>query len=232
MLEKLKKCVYDAYIDLVKNDLVILTWGNVSAFDKESALVVIKPSGIPHERMTPDDMVVVDINGQVVEGKNRPSSDTPTHLELYKAFNLGSVVHTHSKWATIWSQALKSVPCLGTTHADSFYGNIPVTRTLRIDEIQDSYEKETGMVIIETFDKLKLNPSALEAVLVANHGPFTWGDTTEKAVENAIVLEHVCEMAYFTLSTNPEAFISQDLLDKHYLRKHGKNAYYGQRVDG
>lgn len=227
MLEQLKEKVCEANLELVKLGLVLFTWGNVSAIDKESGNIVIKPSGVSYDTMTAEDMVVVDLNGNVVEGKYRPSSDTPTHIELYKAFDTGAVVHTHSKWATLWSQAGKAVPCLGTTHADSFYGNIPVTRPMTEQEIKGEYEKETGKVIIESFKNI--NPTNVPGVLVSNHGPFTWGKDAHKAVENSAVLEYICEMAYYTLDINKQAEIPQTLLDKHFLRKHGKNAYYGQK---
>jgi len=228
MLEELKEQVCRANLMLVDYDLVLFTWGNVSAIDPSGQFVVIKPSGVSYDGMQPDDMVVVDLDGRVVEGKYRPSTDTPTHLELYKAFGVGGVVHTHSKWATIWAQAGRDVPALGTTHADHFHGAIPATRPLTDEEIAEAYEKRTGSVIIETYRERGIDPHAICAVLVQNHGPFTWGDTPEKAVENAAVLEYVCEMAYYSLDINDQAQMGQVLLDKHYLRKHGKNAYYGQ----
>ncbi len=227
MLEQLKDKVCAANLELVELGLVLFTWGNVSAIDRESGLIVIKPSGVSYDSMTADDMVVTDQNGNVVEGRYRPSSDTPTHIELYKAFDTGAVVHTHSKWATIWSQAGRPVPYLGTTHADNFYGDIPVTRSLTDAQINADYEKETGTVIAEAFKGI--DPASVPAVLVKNHGPFTWGDTAMKAVENAAVLEYVCEMAYYTLSISSGADMPRTLLDKHFLRKHGKNAYYGQK---
>ena len=229
MLEKLKEEVFKANLMLPKHGLVTFTWGNVSAIDRESGLVVIKPSGVSYEEMCADDMVVVDVNtGKVIEGKWNPSSDTPTHLELYKAFSdIGAVVHTHSRWATSFAQAGKEIRALGTTHADYFYGTIPCTREMTKEEIEGEYEKETGTVIIEAF-KGK-NPVEIPAVLVKNHGPFTWGKDASWAVHNAVVLEEVAQMAYRAEYLNPDvATISQDLLDKHYLRKHGKNAYYGQ----
>ncbi|MDZ7605711.1 MAG: L-ribulose-5-phosphate 4-epimerase [Cyclobacteriaceae bacterium] len=227
MLEKLKTSVFRANLDLVKHNLVIFTWGNVSAIDREQGLIVIKPSGVSYDVMKEEDMVVVDLDGNVVEGKFKPSSDTATHLVLYKHFkSIGGIVHTHSPWATIWAQAGTAVPALGTTHADYFYGEIPCTRKLTKKEIDSSYELETGNVIVETFRKL--DPIAIPGVLVNNHGPFAWGKDAHDAVHNAVVLEEVAKMAYYTLSINKVPAIDQDLLDKHYLRKHGKNAYYGQ----
>ena len=229
MLEELKERVCRANLSLVKHGLVLFTWGNVSALDPSGQLAVIKPSGVSYDGMKPEDMVVVDLDGRVVEGALTPSSDTPTHLELYKAFGMEGIVHTHSKWATIWSQAGRAVPALGTTHADHFYGNIPVTRPMTDDEITSAYEKETGTVIIETFRERNIDPHAVSAVLVQNHGPFAWGESPEKAVENAAVLEYISEMAYYSLDINDKARMGQSLLDKHYLRKHGKDAYYGQK---
>ena len=227
MLKKLKKEVYKANLDLVKHGLVIFTWGNVSAIDREKGLVVIKPSGVSYDDMTDEDMVVVDLEGKVVEGAYKPSSDTATHLVLYKHFpDIGAVVHTHSEWATIWAQAGQAVPALGTTHADYFYGEIPCTRKLTNDEIESSYELETGNVIVEKFQKL--DPNAIPGVLVHNHGPFAWGKDAHDAVHNAVVMEAVSKMAYYTLKIKEVAPIDQHLLDKHYLRKHGKDAYYGQ----
>lgn len=230
MLEALKKEVLKANLDLVAYNLVLLTWGNVSAYDEESGLVVIKPSGVSYDTMTADDMVVVDLDGKRVEGALNPSSDTPTHVELYKAFKgVKAVVHTHSKWATSWAQANRDIPALGTTHADNFYGGIPCTRRMTEDEIKGEYEKDTGGVIIETFGKRGIDPLEVGAVIVANHGPFSWGASCAKAVENAVVMEYVAEMAYVATHLNPKADIQQVLLDKHFLRKHGKNAYYGQQ---
>ncbi len=228
MLEEMKKRVYNANIMLKNSGLVVLTWGNVSEIDREKGYVVIKPSGVHYDFMTADDMVVVDMNGNIVEGKLNPSSDLPTHLELYKAFaDIGGITHTHSRWATVFAQAGVSVPALGTTHADAFYGDIPCTRKLTPQEIFGEYEKETGKVIVETFGEI--NPNDMPAVLVDSHGPFTWGSSAEKSVENAITLEEVCMMAWNTLSLNSNTKIQQELLDKHYFRKHGKNAYYGQK---
>lgn len=228
MLENLKEEVFKANLDLVKLDLVIFTWGNVSAIDREKGLVVIKPSGISYDNMKASDMVVVDMNGNIVEGNLNPSSDTPTHLVLYKAFeNIGGVVHTHSTWATSWAQAGKSIPALGTTHADYFYGQIPCSRKLTAEEVEIAYEIETGNVIVGTF--ANLNPDAVPGVIVNNHGPFAWGEDVCNAVHNAKVLEEVAKMSFNALQLNPNAEIDQFLLDKHYNRKHGKNAYYGQK---
>lgn len=228
MLEDLKERVLRQNLALVKHGLVILTWGNVSAIDRKSGYVVIKPSGVSYDKMTVEDMVVVNLDGKTVEGKYRPSSDTPTHLELYKAFaDIGGVVHTHSVNATAFAQAGKSIVPLGTTHADAFYGNVPVTRQLTEEEINSDYERNTGKVIIETFsDK---DYAAIPAVLIHGHGVFTWGATPEKAVENSVIVESVAEMALKTIQLDSNLkTISQCLLDKHYNRKHGKNAYYGQ----
>jgi len=228
MLEKLKEQVFEANLDLVKLGLVVFTWGNVSAIDREKGLVVIKPSGVSYEDMKADDMVVVDLDGNVVEGNLKPSSDTPTHLVLYKAFkNIGGVVHTHSSWATSWAQAGKSIPALGTTHADYFYGPVPCTRKLTAEEVEKAYEVETGNVIVETF--AEINADAVPGVIVNIHGPFSWGKDANNAVHNAKVLEEVAKMAFNTLQLNPAAEIDRFLLDKHYLRKHGKDAYYGQK---
>lgn len=228
MLESLKKQVYEANLELVKQNLVIYTWGNVSGFDKESELVVIKPSGVEYDKMQPDDMVVVDLNGNVVEGMLKPSSDTPTHIELYKNFRgIAGVVHTHSTWATQWAQAGRGIPVYGTTHADYFYGEIPCARELTRDEIEEGYEANTGKVIVETFRNIDEN--AIPGVLCKGHGPFSWGNDCKEAVHNAKVLEQVAMMAYHTEQTNKNVKpIEKYLLDKHYLRKHGKNAYYGQ----
>jgi L-ribulose-5-phosphate 4-epimerase len=231
MLEKLKEEVLKANLDLVKYGLVLLTWGNVSAYDEESGYIVIKPSGLPYETMTAGDMVVVDLLGNRVEGRLNPSSDTPTHVALYKAFKgISAVVHTHSKWATSWAQANRDIPALGTTHADNFFGDIPCTRRMTDEEILGEYEKNTGLVIIETFRKRAIDPHDIGAVIVANHGPFSWGTSSAKAVENAVVMEYVAEMAYIATDLNPEADIQRALLDKHFLRKHGAGAYYGQKL--
>ena len=227
MLEALKQEVFEANLKLVKHGLVILTWGNASAITPDRQYVVIKPSGVDYATMRADQMVVVDLDGNPVEGDLRPSSDLPTHLELYKAFpEIGGITHTHSRWATVFSQAGAPIPALGTTHADVFYGPVPVTRKLTEQEIRGAYEKETGKVIVETF--LDRNPNEIPAVLVHSHGPFIWGKNAMKSVENAITLEEVAMMAYYTLQITPTAQIQQTLLDKHFLRKHGANAYYGQ----
>jgi L-ribulose-5-phosphate 4-epimerase len=209
--------------------LVTFTWGNVSGIDREAGVVAIKPSGAAYNELTPEKMVVLDLDGKVMEGKLRPSSDTPTHLELYRSFeNIGGICHTHSPNATMWAQALKEIPCLGTTHADHFYGDIPVTDELTKEEIENDYELNTGKVIVRRFESI--NPMQVPAVLVANHGPFTWGADAEKAVENAVVLEQIAATAMGTIRINEmQGPISQVLLDKHYLRKHGKDAYYGQK---
>lgn len=228
MLEKLKQKVYQANLDLVKHGLVTFTWGNASGIDRERELVVIKPSGVAYEDMKPSDMVVLNLYGQVVEGKLKPSSDAPTHLVLYRQFeHIGGVVHTHSTWATIWAQSGKGIPALGTTHADYFHGEIPCTRKMTDEEINGEYELETGRIIVERFKELKAN--SLPGVLVNNHGPFTWGNDPAGAVHNAVVLEEVAKMAYHTLQLTPDAKMSQTLLDKHFLRKHGDKAYYGQK---
>jgi len=228
MLEQLKSEVCKANLDLVKYGLVIFTWGNVSGIDREKGLVVIKPSGVSYDDMKPEHMVVLDLDGKVVEGNLKPSSDTATHLELYKAFkNIGGIVHTHSKFAVSWAQAGKSIPAFGTTHADYFYGNIPCTRRMTETEVKGAYEKETGTVIIESFKNI--NPDEMPAVLVHSHGPFTWGKNADDAVHNSVVLENLAEMAQNTLAINSKiGEMDNFLLDKHFLRKHGKNAYYGQ----
>jgi L-ribulose-5-phosphate 4-epimerase len=228
MLEKLKEEVFKANIDLVKYGLVIFTWGNVSGIDREKGLIAIKPSGVSYDDMTADDMVIVNLDGKVVEGKYKPSSDTPTHLVLYKAFpQIGGVVHTHSEWATSWAQAGIQIPALGTTHADYFYGDIPCTRKLSEKEIQNNYEVETGNVIVEAFQRI--DPLAIPSVIINGHGPFSWGTDAHNAVHNAVVLEQVAKMAHHTLTMNDVKGIDQYLLDKHYMRKHGPNAYYGQK---
>ncbi len=230
MLRKLKEEVLRANLDLVTYGLVLLTWGNVSAYDEETGYVVIKPSGVSYDTMTADDMVVVDLDGNRIEGTLNPSSDTPTHVELYKAFKgVKAVVHTHSKWATSWAQANMDIPALGTTHADNFYGSIPCTRRMTDEEIGGAYERETGSVIIQTFEERSIDPLQVSAVIVANHGPFSWGTSCTKAVENTVVMEYTAEMAYISTKLNPKTDIQQTLLDKHFLRKHGKNAYYGQK---
>lgn len=228
MLEQLKKQVLEANLLLPKYGLVTFTWGNVSGIDRESGLVVIKPSGVPYEGMTEEDMVVVDLDGKSVEGKWKPSSDTPTHVELYKAFPaLGGIVHTHSRWATTFAQAGLDIPAMGTTHGDYFYGDIPCTRKMTPQEIAGEYEKETGRVIIETF--AGKSPADIPGVTVHSHGPFAWGKDAMDAVHNAVVMEEVAFMDWHAMMINPAAGrMQQELLDKHYLRKHGKNAYYGQ----
>ena len=229
MLEALKTKVLEANLALVKHNLVTFTWGNVSGIDREKNLVVIKPSGVEYDTMTVDDMVVVDLEGNVIEGKWKPSSDTPTHLALYKAFeNIGGIVHTHSRWATSWAQAGRGIPPYGTTHGDYFYGEIPCTRKMTIEEIEGDYEKETGKVIVEAFDGRSADD--IPAALVYSHGPFAWGTDPENAVHNAVVLEELAFMAAQAETLNPNVTqMQQELLDKHYLRKHGKNAYYGQK---
>ena len=230
MLEELKLAVLDANLLLPEYDLVTFTWGNVSAIDRESGLVVIKPSGVEYDEMSADDMVVVDLDGKVVEGRYKPSSDTPTHVALYKAFpEVGGIVHTHSRWATSFAQAGCGIPAFGTTHADTFYGEIPCTRKMTAEEIKGEYELETGNVIIETFRDRNIDPIAVPAVLVNSHGPFIWGKDAAEAAHNAVVLEEVAFMALHARMLNPGLGTMQsELLDKHYLRKHGKNAYYGQ----
>lgn len=228
MLEELKRQVWEANLLLPKYGLVTFTWGNASGIDRTSGLVVIKPSGLPYEAMTAEDMAVVDMEGRVVEGKWKPSSDTPTHLELYKAFpRCGGIVHTHSRWATTFAQAGMEIPAMGTTQADDFYGAVPCTRPMTEEEIKGEYEKETGKVIVETF--AGKNPDNIPAVVVYSHGPFVWGTDAMNAVHNAVVLEEVAFLDWHTMLLNPRsAPMQQALLDKHYLRKHGKNAYYGQ----
>ncbi len=228
MLEDLKRSVWEANLELPKKGLVTYTWGNVSGIDRQSNLVVIKPSGVAYDELKVEDLVVVDLDGNQVEGKLKPSSDTSTHLVIYRNFKqVGGVTHTHSRWATSWAQAGKGIPALGTTHADYFYGEIPCTRALTAEEIQGEYELRTGEVIVETF--LGRNPSHMPGVLVNNHGPFTWGKDAQEAVHNSVVLEEVAMMAYTACSLTPGIkSIDQVLLDKHFLRKHGANAYYGQ----
>ncbi|AIY81232.1 L-ribulose-5-phosphate 4-epimerase [Clostridium botulinum] len=229
MLENLKKEVYEANMLLPKYNLVTFTWGNVSAIDREKGLIVIKPSGIEYDKMSPDDMVVVDLDGNVVEGKYKPSSDTPTHIKLYHDFlEIGGIVHTHSRWATIFAQAGRCINPYGTTQADYFYDEIPCTRDMTVEEIKANYEYNTGGVIVDTFKHI--NPNNVPAVLVKNHGPFTWGKDAMEAVHNAVVLEEVAMMAWNTevLSNKNINSMPKDLMDKHFMRKHGPNAYYGQ----
>lgn len=230
MLEELKKKVFDANIELVKKGMVIYTWGNVSGIDREKNLMVIKPSGVDYDTMTWEDMVVTDMDGKVVDGRYKPSSDTPTHLVLYKNFpKIGGVVHTHSVWGVTFAQAGLDIPAFGTTHADYFYGDIPCTRDLTEQEIEEAYEANTGNVILETFAQRNIDPMAVPGVVCKNHGPFAWGLTPAGAVYNAVVLDKVAELAYKTMTLNPETpRVHQYLLDKHYYRKHGANAYYGQ----
>lgn len=229
MLEELKKRVCEANLQLPKMGLVVFTWGNVSGIDREKGLIVIKPSGISYDELKPEDMVVVNLKGEKVEGKRNPSTDTPTHCELYNNFpTVGGVVHTHSRWATIWAQAGREIPAYGTTHADYFFGPVPCTRAMTDAEIHGEYEKETGKVIVETFREKK--PEELPAVIVKSHGPFTWGENCDEAVYHAAVLEEVAMMAWHTeaLAKEPSKEMQKELLDKHFLRKHGSNAYYGQ----
>ncbi len=229
MLKELKEQVLQANLDLVRHGLVVFTWGNVSGIDRERGLIVIKPSGVPYDEMRPEHMVVLDLDGKQVEGDLRPSSDTPTHIAIYKAFErVGGVVHTHSTMATSWAQAGKSIPALGTTHADHFYGPVPCTRKLTKEEIESEYESNTGKVIVETF--ADIDPLHVPGVLVSGHGPFSWGKDAHDAVVNAVVLEEVAKMAFNTFVINPDVGpIDGYLLDRHFLRKHGPNAYYGQK---
>ncbi len=230
MLEELKKEVYEANMLLPKYGLVTFTWGNVSGIDREKGLFVIKPSGVDYDKLTPEDMVVVDLEGNVVEGKLNPSSDTATHVELYKAFpNIGGVVHTHSSYATSWAQAGRSIPCYGTTHADYFYGDVPCLRCLNKDEIEEAYEENTGHLIVNEFKRMGIDYEAVSAALCKNHGPFCWGKNAVDAVHCAVVLEEVAKMAMRTELIEPKVKEApQELQDKHYYRKHGANAYYGQ----
>lgn len=228
MLERLKEEVYNANMGLVKNDLVILTWGNVSGIDRASGRVVIKPSGVEYGKLKASDMVVVDLDGKVVEGLLKPSSDTPTHIELYRNFpSIGGIVHTHSVYATSWSQACRPIPVLGTTHSDYFHGPVPCTRCMKKEEVESAYEANTGKVIVESFQND--DPMHLPGILVANHGPFSWGKSADDALHNAIVLEMLARMAYYTVTLGQSENIAQFLLDKHFLRKHGPGSYYGQK---
>ncbi len=227
MLEELKEKVCRANLDLVRHGLVIFTWGNVSAIDRESGLVVIKPSGVSYDDMKPSDMVVVDLDGKVVEGSLRPSSDTPTHIVLYKAFKeIGGIVHTHSTYATAWAQAGKDIPNIGTTHADYFHDAIPCTPDMTKEEVMGQYELETGNVIVRRFEGL--NPVHTPGVLVKNHGPFSWGKDADEAVYNAVVMEQVAKMAFISFTVNPNLTMNPYLVEKHFSRKHGPDAYYGQ----
>ena len=229
MYDQLKKLVCLANVELERNKLVICNWGNVSGIDRAAGVVAIKPSGVPYKDLTPAKIVVLDLDGKIIEGSLKPSSDTPTHLELYRNFKeIGGVCHTHSAYATMWAQGCREIPCFGTTHADYFYGAVPLTELMTDDEIKRDYELNTGKVIVRRF--ASINPAQMSGVLVAGHGPFTWGQNAAAAVEAAVVLEHLAMMAVRTLAINPsQQSISQTLLDKHYLRKHGKNAYYGQQ---
>ena len=227
MLETLKKEVFDANLDLVKHGLVIFTWGNVSAIDRKTGLVVIKPSGVSYDEMKPEDMVVVDLEGTVVEGNYKPSSDTATHLVLYKSFpNIGGIVHTHSTYATSWAQAGLDIPNIGTTHSDYFSDAIPCTRDMTKQEVEGEYELETGNVIVDCFKGL--NPDFIPGVLVKNHGPFAWGKDAHDAVHNAVVMEQVAKMSYIAYGVNPNLTMNSHLIKKHFYRKHGPGAYYGQ----
>ena len=230
MTKEQKQEVVEANKRLVRSGLVALTWGNVSSIDRQTGLIAIKPSGVPYENLTPENLVVLDLAGNVVEGELRPSSDTKTHLEIYRKFeDVGAVVHTHSPSATAFSQAGKGLPCLGTTHADHFYGTVPVARALTAEEVQEDYEHATGVSIVECFEQLSLNPVEMPAVLLQHHAPFTWGKTAAKAVDNSVALEMCCRMALDSYRLDPSLeAIPQHILDQHYQRKHGKNAYYGQ----
>jgi L-ribulose-5-phosphate 4-epimerase len=228
MYQDIKERVFEANLELVEHGLVVFTFGNVSEIDRHAGVVAIKPSGVSYDDMRPEQMVILDLDGHVIDGELRASSDTPTHLALYRQFkDIGGITHTHSCHAAMWAQACKDIPCFGTTHADHFYGPVPVTDVMTQEEIQDHYELNTGKVIVRRFENL--DPKAMPAVLVANHGPFTWGKDAHDSVKNAVILEEVATMAFGTIGLNPnQPAISQTLLDKHYLRKHGKDAYYGQ----
>ena len=230
MLEKLKKEVYEANMQLPQYGLVTFTWGNVSGIDREKGLFVIKPSGVDYDKLTPEDMVVMDLEGNKVEGKYNPSSDTPTHLELYKAFpKIGGIVHTHSTYATAWAQSGKDLPNIGTTHADYFHNAIPCTDDMTAAQVQGDYELETGNVIVDRFIREHINPVHTPGVLVKNHGPFSWGKNPDEAVHNAVVMEQVAKMAFVAYSVNPGLTMNPLLVEKHFSRKHGPNAYYGQK---
>ena len=233
MLKKLKHAVYEANMELPHRGLVTYTWGNVSGIDRERGLVVIKPSGVSYDELTPDDLVVLDLDGKVVDGKLNPSSDTKTHLELYKAFpEIGGIVHTHSPYAVGWAQAGRDIPAYGTTHADYFSGPVPCCRSLTEQEVEEDYERNTGLVIVETFRQRELDPVHVPGAICRNHGPFTWGKDAAQAVYHAVVLEEVAKMAVYTTQIAPDAQPApQYVLDKHFLRKHGPNAYYGQKKD-
>ena len=233
MLKKLKHAVYEANMELPYRGLVTYTWGNVSGIDRERGLVVIKPSGVSYDELTPDDLVVLDLDGKVVDGKLNPSSDTKTHLELYKAFpEIDGIVHTHSPYAVGWAQAGRDIPAYGTTHADYFYGPVPCCRSLTEQEVEEDYERNTGLVIVETFRQRELDPVHVPGAICRNHGPFTWGKDAAQAVYHAVVLEEVAKMAVYTTQIAPDAQPApQYVLDKHFLRKHGPNAYYGQKKD-
>lgn len=227
MLEQLKEQVCKANLNLVAHGLVLFTWGNVSAIDRERGLVVIKPSGVSYDGMKPSDMVVIDLDGKVIEGDYKPSSDTPSHIEFYKAFpDIGGVVHTHSTYATAWAQAGCDIPLLGTTHADYFESDIPCTRSMTEEEVRTDYEKNTGVVVVERFKNL--NPNYIPGVIVKNHGPFTWGEDANDAVHNSVVLEEVARMSHLARQINPKCDMNPLLTKKHFYRKHGENAYYGQ----
>ena len=228
MQEELKKDVCEANLELQKKQLVIYSWGNVSGIDRSAGIIAIKPSGVAYDELTPDKIVLIDLEGKIIEGTLNPSSDTPTHLELYRNFEaIGGICHTHPTNATMWAQACKEIPCFGTTHADYFYGAVPVTDVMTKEQIQNDYELNTGKAIIRRF--AGMDPMQMPAVLVANHGPFSWGADPAAAVESTVVLEQIAAMALGTITINPnQSPVSSDLLDKHYLRKHGKNAYYGQ----
>ncbi len=231
MLEELKQRVYEANMQLPKYGLVTFTWGNVSEIDRETGYFAIKPSGVEYDLLKPEDMVIMDLDGNKIEGKYNPSSDTATHIELYKEFDrIGGIVHTHSSYATSWAQSGRSIPCYGTTHADYIYGEVPCLRCLTKEEIDEAYEKNTGKLIVSEFRRMGKDVEAVPAVLCKNHGPFTWGNDAKEAVHNAVVLEECAKMAYRTEIINPQVQPApQELQDKHYYRKHGDNAYYGQR---